>query len=1002
MADSIANVKVLVTEQGLEKLRKGSAEVASNFAIAAKEASSINSSTSRAAKSAPSYATKAAEVSDYGRVRGTVGTGAAGRDFAKQSQGLGGVVALYATFAANIFAVGAAFEALNKAAAIERLTKATEMMSVSVGANLKGISKDLVEASGHALSFAEAMQFSNIGTSAGLAGTQIANLTKIARGAASALGRDANDSVRRIIQGTAKQEQEILDELGIFVKSKQAFEKYAKEIGVKADDLTGRQRTQAYANEVERLGEKWKKFAEIKDPFSEFLATGKNAINELLGAFTKFVSPVLQFLAESKEGIQALIALVTVNLAKRVIPELGGLFNNLFNYDKDKAAAANAAMLRDINVGITGAKTAIAKGEAEIAAIRERATMASDATRKAFASNASVKGGVAGVSVVSLNSKISAMTQGYTDISKLKSAADLEHQITQNLKTQAGFKKDADAHIARLVSSGTLVAGSTKDNLILTSKLKETAAAHYAEIQKTATEYSKIAAIQKTNLANADYLVQKEAEASRLHSANDKSRAQFITPQIATLGGADVAATTALTAAKEKATIAETKLTEATAIGNVTDKVDIANTQAQTVATTQLTVAKTKYAAAKIAEVVALNKGGMKDQMADSLAKISTSFNQGGWTGFKNGILDTGVAMSKMLDTTQAVGKAVPGVSSAAGVAGAATSVWASATVAASGATKILALGLKGLLGALSAAFGPIMIVVTVWQLFGDTIKEWLGITNDASKALDAQKEKLKEYNDTLGILGLTYAALIEKQKEGFNSLRERADFDDKFATAVNSQIDAYKKLASERLAIEQQLTIKLLEEKAKQSGKVFDAEVYAANNLGEILDNSGNSKLASSIYSGAADLEEAVMSRKWAEDMGESKDKIAELDKDISKLRKNLYTLVVDVKNKVSEANSTASNKAVADMKAFEKVVDAQIEKQKKLGDKSLGLNTDDAVTVYKTLNGIITNSIDPVNQLKEAQAQLAKMVAMGGAFAYPYYPQTAGIIHSCCFPDA
>jgi len=99
---------------------------------------------SAAARNAPTTATRAEEVSreDYGRVRGSIGTGAAGRDFAKQSQGMGGVVALYATFAANIFAVGAAFEALNKAAAIERLSKATEMMSVSVGANLKGISKD--------------------------------------------------------------------------------------------------------------------------------------------------------------------------------------------------------------------------------------------------------------------------------------------------------------------------------------------------------------------------------------------------------------------------------------------------------------------------------------------------------------------------------------------------------------------------------------------------------------------------------------------------------------------------------------------------------------------------------------------------------------------------------------------------------------------------------------------------------------------------------------------
>ena len=44
----------------------------------------------------------------YAAQRGAIGTGAAGRDFSKESQGLGGLVRLYATFAANIYAVGAA------------------------------------------------------------------------------------------------------------------------------------------------------------------------------------------------------------------------------------------------------------------------------------------------------------------------------------------------------------------------------------------------------------------------------------------------------------------------------------------------------------------------------------------------------------------------------------------------------------------------------------------------------------------------------------------------------------------------------------------------------------------------------------------------------------------------------------------------------------------------------------------------------------------------------
>ena len=44
---------------------------------------------------------------EYNTARGTVGTGASGRDFAKQSRELDGLVHLYAVYAANIFAAGA-------------------------------------------------------------------------------------------------------------------------------------------------------------------------------------------------------------------------------------------------------------------------------------------------------------------------------------------------------------------------------------------------------------------------------------------------------------------------------------------------------------------------------------------------------------------------------------------------------------------------------------------------------------------------------------------------------------------------------------------------------------------------------------------------------------------------------------------------------------------------------------------------------------------------------
>jgi len=66
----------------------------------------------------------AGENIEYGRARGSMGsTGASGRDFANQAQGLGGLVRLYATYAANVFAVSAAFSALSNAMDTSNMVK---------------------------------------------------------------------------------------------------------------------------------------------------------------------------------------------------------------------------------------------------------------------------------------------------------------------------------------------------------------------------------------------------------------------------------------------------------------------------------------------------------------------------------------------------------------------------------------------------------------------------------------------------------------------------------------------------------------------------------------------------------------------------------------------------------------------------------------------------------------------------------------------------------------
>ena len=410
----------------------------------------------------------AGEGRDYGTSRAVGGgTGAAGRDFAKESVGLGAVVRLYATFAANIYAVSTAFEALNKASATERMMQASEMLSVTMGANLKGIARNLQEVTEYSLSMQEATQFTNMGISAGIAGKQIENLTKIAKGAASALGRDTGESIRRIITGTAKQEQEILDELGIFVKAKDAYKEYAKKFDIKGGEnaLTAQQKVSAYADAVEKAGEKWKQFSDIPDPFSKFKAKGSEALNEILTNINKLIEPIISFLAESTDRIKAIIGLVGIFLAKRALPELKDTFTNLFTFDAAKAKAEGNIARRAVIQEYVDTTAALEAKRAERDAMLSKPmgrTELSAATSQAVGGLAATKGMAGGLDVAKLTSAIAAK-----DLASYEARAQIENKVLSTLEAQVKVSESKSLLVQKLIDQGLLSNKSTVTNLIL-------------------------------------------------------------------------------------------------------------------------------------------------------------------------------------------------------------------------------------------------------------------------------------------------------------------------------------------------------------------------------------------------------------------------------------------------------------------------------------------------------------------------------------------------------
>jgi hypothetical protein len=333
MADNTSTFVLKVKSEGLDQVQKQSQVVRDNFETAQKAASGTASSR-RIASSAAAQPTGMAgasagvsggEVVDYNRAKGAAGSaGGTARDFADQARGLGGLVRLYATFAANIFAATAAFGALSRAMDTTNMIQGLDQLGAASGRNLGTLSKDLALASDGAISLRDSMEATAKASAAGLTNKQILQIGEAAKKASLALGVSMPDALSRLSRGISKIEPELLDELGLFVKIDDATQGYARSLGKTASSLTDFERRQAFANAV--LDQANQKFSNVNidvNPYNKLLASLQNVLQSGLEVVNKVLGPVAKLLAESPTALAAVIAAIGVTLLKQVIPVVG-------------------------------------------------------------------------------------------------------------------------------------------------------------------------------------------------------------------------------------------------------------------------------------------------------------------------------------------------------------------------------------------------------------------------------------------------------------------------------------------------------------------------------------------------------------------------------------------------------------------------------------------------------------------------------------------------------
>lgn len=270
---------------------------------------------------------------EYDVARGSAGaTGASGRDFANQARGLDGLVRLYATYAANLFAAGAAFRALSNAADTTNMIKGMDQLGASSGQALGTIAKRLVSVTEGSISMREAIEATTKGTAAGLSSKQMEQLGQVANKASKALGVAMPDAISRLTRGISKLEPELLDELGLFTKIEKATQDYARSIGKTAGSLSDFERRQAFATAV--LKEGLDKFSAIDvsaNPYDRLLASLQNLGQGALEVVNKILSPLVNVLTQNPTALLAVIAAIGASILKSAIPALGQYRENLQN-----------------------------------------------------------------------------------------------------------------------------------------------------------------------------------------------------------------------------------------------------------------------------------------------------------------------------------------------------------------------------------------------------------------------------------------------------------------------------------------------------------------------------------------------------------------------------------------------------------------------------------------------------------------------------------------------
>ena len=213
---------------------------------------------------------------------------------------------------------------------------------------------------------------------------EMSELFDIAQRLGRALGRDTASSVESLVTGIGRQSRLMLDNIGIIVKSEDAYEKFAKANKLVASELTNSQKKQAFFEAT------MKSARETIEIFGEEVLTSQDKIDGLGASFSNLASAIgsrfLFHLSFVNEGLRELIQnasdfIMPVSRQEKLTQDLASAQEHLAMF-QDQLIEQEGSMFKGFSRQVNITKQNIRLKEISIEKIKEELKAITDLENK--------------------------------------------------------------------------------------------------------------------------------------------------------------------------------------------------------------------------------------------------------------------------------------------------------------------------------------------------------------------------------------------------------------------------------------------------------------------------------------------------------------------------------------------------------------------------------------------------------------------------------------------